>query len=154
MLKHLFLSVLITGFFSVQAQQDSTYNPLQESFTTPDGDIILPEIVIENIQIQETKKWKTIYFYELAENEGRYKIKDGTRLEIARVIELDGKENTLRVYDKKGSLKMHHNVKDIIRSENQLILNFTNGAYMIIDNKNNTISLFEENFGFVYKMKE
>jgi hypothetical protein len=154
MLKFLLLSVLITGFFSVQAQQDSTYNPPQESFTTPDGDIILPEIVIENIKIQETKKWKTIYFYELAENEGRYKIKDGTRLEIARIIELDGKENSLRVYDKKGNLKMHHDVKDIIRSENQLILNFTNGAYMIIDNKNHTISLFEENFGFVYKMKD
>lgn len=152
MLKALFVTILTAFFLNVSAQEDSTY--YDNSFVTPDGDIILPEISIETVQLDETRVWKTLYFYELSENEGRYKIKDGTRLEIKRTIELDGKTKTLRVYGNKKSLKMHHDVRDIIRSENQLTLNFTNGAYMIIDNQNHTISLFEANFGFVYKMKE
>jgi hypothetical protein len=154
MYRFLFLVILGTCCFSSHAQQDSTSTNYDNSFVTPDGDIILPEVSIETVQLDEKRTWKTLYFYELAEHEGRYKIKDGTRLEIKRTIELDGKANTLRVYGNKNSLKMHHDVRDIIRSEHQLTLNFTNGAYMIIDNQNHTISLFEANFGFVYKMKE
>jgi hypothetical protein len=152
MLKHLFVIFICVSFFSAHSQ-DSSSRVIEGTIITPDGDIILPEITIETVDVKETSEWKTIYFYELKEKNGRYTLKDGTKQEISRRVELNGKQKTLRVYDKKGLLKMHHDVTDIIRSENQLILNFSNGAYMMIDSKNNTISLFEANFGFVYKMK-
>lgn len=125
-----------------------------DAIMTPDGDIILSEVTIETIDVQEKQVWETSHFYELDNNNGRYELKNGTKQEIARKIELNGKEKTLRVYGKKNTLKMHHDIEEIVRSENQMILEFTNGSFMIIDNKNRTISLFETNFGFVYKMKD
>ena len=152
MLKYLVVALFVLRVVNVQAQ-DSTSRVIEGTIITPDGDVILPEITIETVDVKETSEWKTVYFYELTEKDGRYKLKNGTKLEIIRRVELNGKAKTLRIYDKKGLLKMHHDVTDIIRSENQLILNFSNGSYMIIDSKNNTISLFEANFGFVYKIK-
>tara|TARA_B100000809_G_scaffold255228_1_gene293466 strand:+ start:518 stop:979 length:462 start_codon:yes stop_codon:yes gene_type:complete len=150
-----YLSVLLSffAFACLQAQDTTRKSAIEGTIITPDGDVILPEITIETVDVKETSEWKTIYFYELTEKDGRYKLKDGTKQELTRIVELNGKNNTLRIYDKKGLLKMHHDVNDVIRSENQLILNFSNGSYMIIDSKNNTISLFKSNFGFVYKMK-
>lgn len=150
---YILLLFLCLGSVLAVNAQDSTLNNLEGAIITPDGDIILPEVTIETVDVEDISRWSTIHFYELSEDEGRYELKNGTKQEIARKVELNGKEKTLRVYDKKGNLKMHHDVNDIIRSENQLILNFFNGSYMIIDSKNKTISLFEKNFGFVYKIK-
>lgn len=138
---------LIGSFAFAQQNQD-------DAIMTPDGDIILSEVTIETIDIQEKVTYETSHFYELKNNNGRYELKDGTKQEIARKIVLNGQEKTLRVYGKKNKLKMHHDIETIIRSENQMILEFTNGSYMIIDKKNRTISLFETNFGFVYKMAD
>ncbi len=154
MLKYFILLLAVVSSIEGYSQQDTIKNQLEGAFVTPDGDIILPEVTIETVDVKETTVWKTSHFYELAENEGRYKIKDGTKQTISRRIELNGQNKTLRVYDKKGVLKMHHDVDDVIRSENQLVLNFSNGSYMIIDSGNKTISLFEKNFGFVYKIKK
>ena len=152
MLKYLIIALFVLRVVNVQAQ-DSTSRVVEGTIITPDGDVILPEITIETVDFKGTSEWETVYFYELSENEGRYKLKNGTKQKLARRVELNGGNNTLRIYDKKGLLKMHNDISDIIRSENQLILNFSNGSYMIIDSKNNTISLFRANYGFVYKMK-
>ena len=141
------ITILILTAVTTFAQNKSN-----QAIVTPDGDIILPEVTIDKVEIVETMIWTTSYFYELTNETGQYTLKNGTKQEIERIITLDGKNNTLRVYDKKKNLKMHHDITTVIKSENQLILDFTNGAYMIIDNKNKTISLFEKYFGFVYKM--
>ena len=151
-MKPLFTLLFISLSFAIYSQQDSLL--LQNAIVTPDGDIILPEVSIETVDVTEISTWKTSHFYELTENNGRYSLKNGTKQELDRKIELDGIAKTLRIYGAKKRLKMHHNIDDIIRSENQLILNFHNGSYMIIDSKNKTISLFETNFGFVYKIQE
>ena len=127
------------------AQQD-------DAIMTPDGDVILSEVTIEIIDVQGQQEWKTSHFYELKNNSGRYELKNGTKQELTRRIVLDGTENTLKVFGTKKKLKMYHDIEAIIRSENQMILEFKGGAYMIIDNKNKTITLFETNFGFVYKI--
>lgn len=149
MKKLLLTTILLTLSAIVWAQKNQ-----DDAIMTPDGDIILSEVTIETIDVQEKQVWETSHFYELDNNNGRYELKNGTKQEIARKIELNGKEKTLRVYGKKNTLKMHHDIEEIVRSENQMILEFTNGSFMIIDNKNRTISLFETNFGFVYKMKD
>ncbi len=149
-MKKLLLATILLTLSSITWAQKNQ----DDAIMTPDGDIILSEVTIETIDVQEKQVWKTSHFYELKNINGRYEIKDGTKLEIARTIELNGKEKTLRVYGKKNTLKMHHDIEAIVRSENQMILEFTNGSFMIIDNKNRTISLFETNFGFVYKMKD
>ena len=150
------MKLIITFLFSVvsiysYAQEDSL---LQSAIITPDGDIILPEVSIETVDIADITTWTTSHFYELTVDNGRYNLKNGTKQELYRKIELNGTAKTLCIYGEKKRLKMHHDIDDIIRSENQLILNFSNGSYMIIDSKNKTISLFETNFGFVYKIKE
>ena len=142
--------LLILLFFAFPA---ISFSQQDDAIMTPDGDVILSEVTIETIDIQGIQEWKTTHFYELTNNEGKYELKNGTKQEITRKIVLDGNENTLKVFGEKKKLKMYHDVETIIRSENQMILEFKGGAYMIIDNKNKTITLFETNFGFVYKMK-
>lgn len=145
--------LLLLNLFSIYAfsQQDSL---AQSIIVTPDGDIILPEVSIETVDIADITTWKTSYFYELTEENHRYALKNGTKQELKRKIILNGTEKTLCIYGEKNRLKMHQYIEDVIRSENQLIVNFRDGSYMIIDSNNKTISLFKTNFGFVYKIEK